>query len=237
MLHREHQLKQNHLLAALPSGEFKILSPHFEMVLLQTGKILAEPGKRLSHVYFPIDCTISLYYRMVNGGTAEIAMIGNEGMFSITHIMGGETMPYSAIVETTGHAFRIGIKVLKDEFSRAESLRRTLLLYSQAALTQMAQTAVCGKSHTLDQHLCLHLLLVHDNSLSGDFDLTHEALAHMLGVRREGVTRAAGKLRSNGVIDYQRGHVRVFDRAALEAQCCECYEVVKKEFRRLLGYS
>ena len=198
--------------------------------------MLVEPDKCLSHVYFPVDCSISLYYRMENGESAEIAMIGNEGMFSVAHIMGGETMPYSATVETKGHAFRIGIKALKDEFSRAESLRRTLLLYSQAALTQMAQTAVCGKRHTLDQHLCLHLLLVHDNSLSDDFVLTHESIAHMLGVRREGVTKAAGKLRSSGLIDYQWGHVRVIDRAGLEAQCCECYAVVKKEFRRLLGY-
>lgn len=236
MPHREHKPKQNHLLAALPPDEFRTLSSKFEMVLLQAGEILAEPGERLSYLYFPINCSISLYYHMASGESAEIGMIGNEGMFSITSIMSGETLPYQTIIETTGHAIRISIEVLKDESSHAEALQRILLLYAQARLTQMAQATVCGKKHTLEQHLCFHLLLVHDNSLSDDFILTHESMAHMLGVRRECVTKTAGKLRSSGLIDYQWGHIRIIDRAGLEAQCCECYEVVKREFKRLLSY-
>lgn len=232
----EHYLKQNRLLAALPPGELNNLKPHLELTLLSSGEILAESDKHPSQVYFPIDCAISLYYRMENGGVAEITMIGNEGMFSVAQIMGGDTLPYFATIETTGHAFRIDRNVLKKALNRAESLRHTLMLYSQAVLTQMAQAAVCGRNHTLYQQLCLHLLLMHDKSLSDDFILTQESLAHMLGVRREGVTVAAGKLRDEGLIDYKRGHITVIDRAKLEAQCCECYEVVRKEFKRLLGY-
>jgi CRP-like cAMP-binding protein len=233
----EHHLKQNRLLAALSPGELKILRPHLELAQLRSGEILAESNKTPSQVYFPIDCAISLYYRMENGGVAEIAMIGNEGMFSVAQIMGGDAMPYFATVETTGHAFRIDRNVLKEEFSRNDLLRHTLMLYSQAALTQMAQAGVCSRKHTLYQQLCLHLLLVHDKSLSDDFILTQESLSHMLGVRREGVTVAAGKLRDEGLIDYKWGHITVIDRARLETQCCECYEVVRKEFKRLLGYS
>jgi CRP-like cAMP-binding protein len=232
----EHYLKQNHLLAKLPPSELKNLKPSFELISLRAGEVLAESGARPSQVYFPIDSAISLYYRLENGETAEISMIGNEGMFSVAQIMGGESLPYSAVVETTGHAFKIDRQVLKREFAHEGALRKTLLLYSQAALTQMAQVAVCGRHHTLNQQLCLHLLLVNDKSLSDSFILTHEAIAHMLGVRREGVTGAAGKLREDGLIDYKRGHIRVIDRAGLEAQCCECYAVVRKEFKRLLGY-
>lgn len=233
---QEHYLKQNHLLATLPPAELKILKPHLEPVLLNVGEVLAEPGKRPSHSYFPVDSVVSLYYRMENGEAVEIAMIGNEGMFSVAQVMGGESLPYSAVVETAGHAFRIDRGILKKEFNHEGFLRKTLLLYSQAVLTQMAQVAVCGKHHTLNQQLCLHLLLVNDKSLSDTLLLTHEAIAHMLGVRREGVTNAAVKLREEGLIDYKRGHIRVIDRAGLEAQCCECYEVVRKEFKRLLGY-
>ena len=232
----EHYLKQNRLLAALPQEELKNLKPHLELIPLHAGDILAESGKRPSHVHFPVDSAVSLYYRMENGEAAEIAMIGNEGMLSITHITGSGSLPYFASVETTGHAFRMERELLKKEFERSGSLRQVLLLYSQAMLTQMAQAAVCNRHHTLNQQLCLHLLLVQDNSLSDDFRLTHEALAHMLGVRREGVTSAAGKLRDDGLIDYKRGHIKVIDRASLEAQCCECYGVLKKEFKRLLGY-
>lgn len=231
----EYKLKQNHLLAAITPAELKSLKPHLELTELHSGDILAEPGKRPSHACFPIDCAISLYYRMENGEAAEIAMIGNEGMFSVAQIMGGETLPFSAVVETTGHAFKIDRQILKKEFTHEGSLRKTLLLYSQAALTQMAQVAVCGRHHTLNQQLCLHLLLINDKSLSDSFILTHEAISHMLGVRREGVTSAAGKLRDEGLIDYKRGHIRVIDRAGLESQCCECYAVVRKEFKRLLG--
>lgn len=232
----KHDPKQNRLLAALPPGELKNLKPHLEPVLLRAGDILADPGKRLSHAYFPIDSTISLYYRMENGDAAETAVIGNEGMFSVAMILGGETMPYFATIATTGHAFRMPQDTLKREFDRVETLRHILLLYSQALLTQMEQTAGCGRHYTLIQQLCMHLLLVHDCSLSDDFILTHETIANMLGVRREGVTSAARKLREDGLIDYKRGHIRIIDRAGLEAMSCECYEVMRKEFRRLLGY-
>lgn len=232
----EHQLKQNHLLAALPPSELKNLKPHLEQVLLRAGEHLVEPGRRSSHSYFPIDSVICIYYRMANGDSAEVSMLGNEGMFSVTHVLGGESMPYLAAIETTGHAFRIECGVLREAFNNTEALRNILLLYSQAVLTQMAQAAVCGKHHSLNQQLCLHLLLMHDKSLSDDFILTHEAIAHMLGVRREGVSNAASKLRDDGLIDYKRGHIKVMDRVGLENQCCECYGVVKKEFLRLLGY-
>ncbi|WP_062626957.1 Crp/Fnr family transcriptional regulator [Ferriphaselus amnicola] len=235
-MHHEHYIKQNKLLAVLPKEELRSLTPYLELVLLDSGETLAESNKCSNFAYFPIDSTISLYYRLESGEVSKITMVGNEGMFSVAHIMGGETLPYFASIETTGHAFRIERSVLKKEFLRVAALRQTLLLYSQAAMTQMAQTAVCGRHHTLNQQLCLHLLLVHDNSLSDDFVLTHEAIAHMLGVRREGVTTAAGKLREDGLIDYRRGHIKVVDRSGLEKQCCECYQVVHREFYRLLGY-
>lgn len=232
----KHALKQNRLLATLPQEELKKLEPHFQQVLLHTGEILSEPGKRPSHAYFPVNCTISLYYRMENGATAETAMIGNEGMFSVAMILGGETMPYFAAIATTGHAFRIERDVLKQELAHAQPLRHALLLYSQALLTQMEQTAGCGRHHSLLQQLCVHLLQLHDSSLSDDFAMTHEAIAQMLGVRREGITKAASKLRDEGLIDYRRGQITILNRAGLEALSCECYEVVKKEFRRLLKY-
>ena len=235
-MRHEHFIQQNRLLAALPPGDLEALKPHLEVVLLESGKVLVEANAYPDHVYFPIDSAISLYYDMENGESSEVAMIGNEGLFSIAHIMGGETMPYFAAIETTGHAFQIDREVLKKELEHADSLRHTLLLYSQAALTQMAQSVVCGRNHSLQQQLCLHLLMVQDNSLSDDFKLTHKSLAHMLGVRREGVTRAAKKLLDAGLIDYRRSMIKVVDRSGLESQCCECYEVVRKEFKRLLGY-
>ncbi|MBY0579086.1 MAG: Crp/Fnr family transcriptional regulator [Burkholderiales bacterium] len=226
----------NHLLAALPKEEYDSLHPGLELVRLKTGEIIAEPNKRSNYVYFPVDCVISLYYTMESGASAEIAMIGNEGMFSIVNVMGGASMPYLAVVQTMGHAFRLDEGILKQAFDRAETLRRTLLLYTQALLTQMAQGAVCNRHHSLTQQLCLLLLLVHDKTLSNELVLTQETIANMLGVRREGVTEAAGKLRIEGIIDYKRGHISVIDRSSLETLCCECYGVVKKEFQRLLGY-
>ncbi len=233
---QEHYLKQNHLLAALPASELKILKPHLELKLLEVGEMLAEAGQRPAYSYFPVDTVISMYYRIANGDAAEIAMIGNEGMFSVGQVMGGESLPYYAVVETQGHAFRIERSVLMKELAHEGAFRKTMLLYSQAALTQMAQIAVCGKHHSLVQQLSLHLLLVSDKSLSDSFFLTHEALAHMLGVRREGVTAAAAKMRELGLIDYKRGHIRVTDRAGIEVLACDCYDVVRKEFKRLLGY-
>ncbi|OGS90246.1 MAG: Crp/Fnr family transcriptional regulator [Gallionellales bacterium GWA2_60_18] len=233
---QKHSPRQNRLLAALPAEGLKLLEPHLQQVLLRAGDILSEPDTLPCHAYFPVDCTLSLYYHMENGETAETAMIGNEGMFSVATILGGETMPYSATVVTTGHAFRIARDTLKKILNGTESLRQPLLLYSQALLTQMEQTAGCGRHHSLEQQLCLHLLQLHDSSLSDEFELTHEALAHMLGVRREGITKAAKKLRDAGLIDYRRGHIRILDRKGLDGMSCECYEVVRKEFKRLLGY-
>lgn len=232
----KHDPKQNRLLAALPPGALKNLKPHLEPVLLHAGDILAKPGIRPAHAYFPIDSAISLYYRMEDGESSETAVIGNEGMFSIAMILGGETIPYFATIATTGHAFRMEWAALKKELDHTDALRHILLLYSQALLTQMEQTAGCGRHHTLIQQLCMHLLLVHDSSLSDDFVLTHETLAQMLDVRREGITKAAQKLREDGLIDYKRGHIKILDRAGLEALSCECYGVMRKEFRRLLGY-
>lgn len=226
----------NRLLSALPAEDLRLLEPHFQLVHLNAGEILSEPEKLPSHAYFPVDCTLSLYYRMESGNAAETALIGNEGMFSIATVLGGETMPYFATVATAGHAFRIARDMLKKMLDRAETMHQSLLRYSQALLTQMEQTAGCGRHHTMEQQLCLHLLQVHDSVLSDEFDLTHEALAHMLGVRREGITNAAKKLRDAGLIDYRRGHIRILDRKGLEVLSCECYGVVKKEFRRLLGY-
>lgn len=226
----------NHLLAALPPAEYDRLHPELDLVQLKTGEIIAEPDQRTNCVYFPIDCVISLYYTMESGASAEIAMIGNEGMFSIVNVIGGASMPYRAVVQTRGHAFRLDDEILKQAFDRAAMLRNTLLLYTQALLTQMAQGAVCNRHHSLNQQLCLLLLLVHDKTLSNEIVLTQEAIANMLGVRREGVTEAAGKLRLAGIIDYKRGHISVINRSGLETLCCECYAVVKKEFQRLLGY-
>lgn len=231
----EHELKQNRLLAALQPDDLKNLKPHLDLVLLQAGEVLAGPDERSRYAYFPLDCVISLCYHLENGGKADITMIGNEGVFDIAQILGGKSTPYFAEVETTGHAFRMDLDALRKAFEHSRTLREVLPLYFQAMLTQTAQAVVCGRHHTLNQQLCQYLLLMHDKSLSDDFNLTHEAIAHMLGVRREGVTEAAGRLRDGGLIDYKHGHIRVIDRAGLEAQCCECYGVVKKEFERLLG--
>ena len=232
---REHYLKQNRLLAVLPGAEIKALKAHLELVRLSSGELLVEAGKRPQYAYFPVDCVISLYVRMESGEASSIAMIGNEGMYSVAQVLGGDTLPFFASVQNAGHAFRIDSCLLKQQIAAAEGLRHILLLYSQAMLTQIAQTGVCGRHHSLEQQLCLHLLLIHDRSLTDSFTLTHEAVAHMLGARRESVTEAAGRLREAGLIDYKRGHVKVLDRTGLEAHCCECYQVVTREFKRLLG--
>jgi len=232
----EHIPSQNHLLASLSSESYKRLLPHIEIIRIRKNEVLSDDGKRHDVVYFPVDCVISIYQTLKNGDSSEIAMIGNEGMYDITHVMGGMGMPYQAIAQTTGHAFLIGKHQIKQEFERDETMQHTLLLYAQALLTQMAQMAVCNRHHPLINQLCLLLLLVNDKSLSSDLLLTQENIAHMMGVRREGVTEAAGKLRDSGLIDYRRGHIMVLDRAGLEKQCCECYAVVKSEFKRLLGY-
>ncbi len=227
--------RQNRLLEMLPPSEYTRLLPALERVSLRVGDILAEPNKISRFVYFPVDSMVSLYYPMDHGMSSEIALIGNEGMFSIVPILGGETMPYMAVVETSGQAFRLDGKILKGELDRSRHLRHILLLYTQALFTQMAQLSICGKHHSLREQLCLHLLLIHDRAPSDRFALTQQTTAHMLGVRRESVTKVSGELRGDGLIDYKRGYVTVLDRRRLECECCECYGVVREEFFRLLG--
>ncbi|MEE4379338.1 MAG: Crp/Fnr family transcriptional regulator [Candidatus Competibacteraceae bacterium] len=225
---------QNHLLAELPESERERLFPHLEPVSLLLGKALYESGGQLSHVYFPTTAIVSLLYVMENGSSAEIAVVGNDGMVGIALFMGGETMPNRAVVQSAGHAYRLKGQLLKQEFGRSGALQHLLLRYTLALLTQMAQTAVCNRHHSVDQQLCRWLLLSLDRLPSDELRMTQELIANMLGVRREGVTEAAGKLQSAGLIRYSRGHITVLDRAGLEARVCECYEVVRKEFRRLL---
>ena len=226
--------RQNYLLRALPAPETERLFPYLELVAMPLGHVLYESGSRLRHVYFPTTSIVSLLYVMADGASAEIAVVGNEGMVGVALFMGGETTPSRAVVQSAGHAYRLKGQFLKDEFTRAAALQHLLLRYTQALLTQMAQTAVCNRHHSVDQQLCRWLLLSLDRLPTNKLSMTQELIANMLGVRREGVTEAAGKLQAAGLIRYSRGHITVLDRPRLEAQCCECYEVVKKEFDRLL---
>ncbi|HUZ17316.1 MAG TPA: Crp/Fnr family transcriptional regulator [Spirochaetia bacterium] len=224
----------NHLLAALPEVERERLLPHLQIVTLPLGKALYESGDRMNFVYFPTDAIVSLLYVMEDGASAEIAVVGNEGIVGIALFMGGETMPNRAVVQSAGEAYRLDGKLLKDEFNRAGAFQHLLLRYTLAMLTQMAQTAVCNRHHSIDQQLCRWLLLSLDRLTANRLSMTQELIANMLGVRREGVTEAAGKLQSAGLITYSRGEITVLDRPGLEARVCECYEVVRKEFLRLL---
>jgi CRP-like cAMP-binding protein len=226
--------RQNHLLAVLPASEGERLFPHLEPVPLLLGEALYESGDRLNHVYFPTTAIVSLLYVMENGASAEIAVVGNEGIVGIALFMGGETMPNRAVVQSAGHGYRLKGHILTREFDRSGALQHLLLRYTLALLTQMAQTAVCNRHHSVDQQLCRWLLLSLDRLPSSDLSMTQELIANMLGVRREGVTEAAGKLQKSGLIYYSRGHITVLDRPGLEARVCECYEVVRKEFSRLL---
>ena len=232
----QHTPSQNHLLASLSAAAYSHLLPHLKMARIRKNEILSEHGKRSGVIYFPVDCVISIYHTLKNGESTEIAMIGNEGMFDIALFMGGVSMPYLVVAETSGHAFMLDEHLLKRAFDNDESVRHVLMLYAQALLTQMAQTIVCHKDHSLTQQFCLLLMLLNDKALSNDLLLTQESIAHMMGVRREGVTEAAGKLRDLGFIDYRRGHITVINRAGLENLCCECYAVVTDEFKRLFGY-
>jgi len=226
--------RKNHLLAVLPDSESERLFPQLEPVLLPLGQALYESGDRLSHVYFPTTAIVSLLYVMENGASAEIAVVGNEGVVGIALFMGGETMPNRAVVQSAGHGYRLKGHVLTQEFNRSGALQHLMLRYTLALLTQMAQTAVCNRHHSADQQLCRWLLLSLDRLPSNELSMTQELIANMLGVRREGVTEAAGKLQKARLIDYRRGHITVLDRPGLEARVCECYEVVRKEFDRLL---
>ncbi len=231
-----HRPTQNHLLAALPVAEYDRLAPHLELVDLPLGEALYESGGRLPFVYFPTTCIVSLLYVMEDGSSAEIAIVGNEGILGVSLFMGGDTTPSRAIVQSAGHAFRLKADLLKDEFGRFGPTMHLLLRYTQALLTQMAQTAVCNRHHSVDQQLCRWLLLSLDRLSSNELSMTQELIANMLGVRREGVTEAARKLQDAGLISYKRGRITVLDRPKLEVRSCECYRVVKREFDRLLPY-
>jgi CRP-like cAMP-binding protein len=228
--------RQNHLLDALPVGDYARLAPYLEIVSMPLGEVLYEPGARLRHVYFPTTSIVSLLYVMEDGASAEIAVVGNEGMLGISLFMGGETTPSHAVVQSAGQAMRLKAHLLKEEFARFGPMMHLLLRYTQGLITQMAQTAVCNRHHSVDQQLCRWLLLSLDRLSTNELSMTQELIANMLGVRREGVTEAAGKLQDAGLIRYHRGRITVLDRPGLEARSCECYQVVKTEFDRLLPY-
>ena len=240
---------ENHLLAALPAGALEQLLPGLEQVTLPVGKMLYEPGEQLSHAYFPTSSIISLHYVIESGASAESAGVGNEGMVGVSLFMGGNTTTSSAVVQTAGHAYRMDRRRLKEEFERGGALQKLLLRYTQALMTQMSQTAVCNRHHVVEQQLCRWLLLTLDRLVPPDSALdcaqlaqppltelviTQELIANMLGVRREGITEAAGRLQTAGIIRYRRGHIAVLQRDGLEQRVCECYGVVKKEIARLL---
>ena len=229
-----HDPHQNHLLAALPVAEYAHLAPGLEWVPLPLGEVLSEPGTQMRYVYFPTTSIVSLLYVMEDGASAEIAVVGNEGIVGVSLFMGGETTTSRAVVQIAGHAYRLKAQLLKNAFLHAGPMQRLLLRYTQALLTQMAQTAVCNRHHSVDQQLCRWLLLSLDRLESNELTMTQELIANMLGVRREGVTEGALKLQSAGLIRYARGHITVLDRKGLEDRVCECYAVVKKEYDRLL---
>ncbi|MFC2991290.1 Crp/Fnr family transcriptional regulator [Halomonas tibetensis] len=233
----QHDPRQNQLLESLATEEYQRLAPNLERVDLTLGASLVESGQAMRHVYFPTDSIVSLLCVMEDGNSTEIAVVGTEGIVGISLFMGGETTPSRAIVQSAGTAYRLKGQLLKDEFYRAGPLQRLLLRYTQALLTQMAQTAVCNRHHSLDQQLCRWLLLSLDRLPTNELLMTQELIANMLGVRREGVTESAGKLQRAGLISYHRGRITILDRPGLEARVCECYKVVKKEYDRLLTYS
>src|SRR5437867_5616489 len=229
-----HDPRQNHLLAALPAAESERLYPHLELVPMPLGEALYESDGHLQHVYFPTTSIVSLLYVLEDGASAEIAVVGHEGIVGISLFMGGESTPSRAVVQSAGRAFRLKANVMIQEFNRAGPVLHLLLRYTQALITQMAQTAVCNRHHSLDQQLCRWLLLSLDRLHSDELVMTQELIADMLGVRREGVTEAAGHLQDAGLIRYRRGRITVLDRRRLEQRTCECYAVVKKEYDRLL---
>ena len=226
--------RQNHLLAALPVADWERWLPALEPVDMPLGEVLYESGVAMTHVYFPTTSIASLLYVLEDGASAEIAVVGNEGIVGISLFMGGETTPSRSVVQSAGQGFRMRAQLLKDEFNRSGPVLHLLLRYTQALITQMAQTAVCNRHHSLDQQLCRWLLLSVDRLQEPELVMTQELIANMLGVRREGVTAAAVSLQRAGLINYKRGHITVVDRAGLERRTCECYGVVKKEYDRLL---
>jgi CRP-like cAMP-binding protein len=226
--------KSNHLLAALPEAEWNRWLPQLEWVKLPLGEVLYESGTQQTHIYFPTTAIVSLLYVMESGASAEIAVVGNEGAVGISLFMGGESTPSRAVVQSAGQGYRLKALVIKKEFSVSMPVMHVLLRYTQALITQMAQTAVCNRHHSLDQQLCRWLLLSMDRLHGNELVMTQELIANMLGVRREGVTEGALKLQKAGLIRYSRGHVTVLDREGLEKRTCECYAVVKREYDRLL---
>jgi len=226
--------RRNQLLAALPDAEWQSWSSQLEWVDMPLGQVLYESGRTLSHVYFPVTSIVSLLYVMEDGASAEIAVVGREGVIGISLFMGGESTPSRAVVQSAGRGIRLPASFIKAEFNRAGPVMHLLLRYTQALITQMAQTAVCNRHHALDQQLCRWLLLSLDRLDGPDLVMTQELIANMLGVRREGVTEAALKLQTMGLIRYVRGRISVLDRPGLEKRTCECYAVVKKEYDRLL---
>jgi CRP-like cAMP-binding protein len=230
-----HSPNQNHLLAALPTAEFERLATRLELVPLPLGEVLYEPGGQLQHAFFPTTAIVSLHYVMESGASAETAGVGNEGVVGISLFMGGDSTPSSAVVQTAGHAYRLESRLLKAEFNRGGPMQHLLLRYTQALITQVTQTAVCNRHHSVEQQLCRWLLLTLDRVATRELVMTQELVASMLGVRREAITEAAGKLKHAGLISYRRGHISVLERSGLETRVCECYAVVKKEIGRLLS--
>src|ERR1700687_1570877 len=225
----------NHLLAALPRAEFERLRPNLQPVSLDLGKVIYESGEQMDYVYFPTTSHISLLYTMIDGSTAEMGLVGQEGIVGIALFMGGETTPTRAMVQGGGEAFRMKSKAMLDEFKRGGEFQHLLLRYTQALITQISQTAVCNRLHSVEQRLCRWLLMTHDLAQSDELQMTHEFISNMLGVRREGVTLAAHRLQEKGMISYVRGHIHILDRQQLLSHVCECYQVVKEEHDRLLG--
>jgi CRP-like cAMP-binding protein len=229
-----HSPGQNHLLAAVPAEEFDRLAPQLELVQLPLGKALCESGGTMQHVYFPTTAIVSLTYILESGVSGELAGVGNEGFVGISLLLGGESTPSRAVVQTAGFCYRLRGEVLKEEFNRAGPVQRLLLLYTQALVTQLAQIGICNRSHTVEQRLCRWLLSTLDRLPSADLVMTQELVANTLGVRREGINEVAGKLQKAGVISYRRGHIAVLERSGLESRACECYAVVRNELARLL---
>ncbi len=230
----QHSPRQNRLLYALPAETYERIAPHLELVALPLGEVIYEPDSQIRHAWFPTTAIISLSYVMESGASTEIAGVGNEGMVGVSLFLEGKTTSSRATVCTDGHGYRLKALLLMEEFNRAGSLMHMLLRYTQAMITQVSQTAVCNRHHSMEQQMCRWLLLALDRLPSQEVVVTQELIAGMLGVRREGITETAGNLQRAGLISYHRGHITVLDRAGLEAHACECYQVVKREFDRLL---
>lgn len=226
---------ENRLLAALPAEEYGALRPHLEQVYFSLGESIYEPDRQMNHIFFPTTCIISLLYTMENGSSAEIGVVGNEGVVGIALFMGGKTTPNHALVQSAGNALRMKADALRDKFILGGSFQHLLLRYTQALITQISQTAVCNRLHSVERQLCRWILLSHDRLQSNELRMTQELISNMLGVRREGVTNAARRLQAAGTIKYSRGRITILDRQGLEATVCECYQVVKDEYDRLLG--